>query len=161
MEMAWGKSSFFPSFTLFRLVPELGCGEVAETFDLVFDGHGEDFDVSEEEVLRFRWWELRDSGLLPLLCFQVIQSFAESFQILGLCGLCLAGVVKVVEVVYHELHDLGIVVELIVAAFGVVLDVFQLNGAGVSFLWQVNNGFRLTCELGRVQSVTIPRNVPS
>lgn len=50
------------------------------------------------------------------------------------------GVVEVVEVVHHELHDFGIVVELVVGVFDIVLDVLQLDDAGVAFLLQVNTG---------------------
>ena len=50
-----GQVIVLPNFTVSHLVRELGCGEVAEAVDLVFDGHGEDFDVADEEILWFGW----------------------------------------------------------------------------------------------------------
>lgn len=92
-----GKVVVFPRFTLRRLVLEFRCGEVAEAVDGIFNGHGEDFDVPQKEVLR----------LVLILC----RHFDG-----------ISGIIEMVEVVHHELHNLRIIVELVVGVFGIVLD---------------------------------------
>ena len=99
-----GKVVVFPRFTLRRFVLELRCGEVAEAVDRIFNGHGEDFDVPQEEVLRLVG---RGSAPLLILC----RHFDG-----------ISRIIEMVEVVHHELHNLRIIVELVVGVFGIVLD---------------------------------------
>ena len=84
---------------------------------------------------------------MPFFCSHFIQSYEDSFHLPGLCR-----VVEAIEVVHHELYNLKVIIKFVVAAFRIVLDVFQLDGAGVlpTFALRRKN-----------QECHVPRNVPS
>lgn len=88
-----GKVVVFPRFTMRGLILELGYGDVAESVDLILDGHSEDFDVSAEEILRFGWWSgvvVDGREMVPILLPypQLSDSFTDYHCLVHCWELC-------------------------------------------------------------------------
>lgn len=112
-------------------IPEFDSSELAEAIGLVFDCHGEDFGVFNEEA--FGSGCRRSSG---------------TFRRLGE----LTSVVEEVEVLDHELDNLRFVAN--VRSVGAIMYRFELDDSGFSLLLTVSD------DVARVQMWYLTLNVP-